>query len=85
MKSIRKEIGSEAGAAVPASVHTRETAPAPALKREYHGFGPVYDGHSRVLILGSFPSVKSRAQNFYYGHPQNRFWPVLAEIFGEVI
>ena len=37
MKSIRKEIGSEAGAAVPASVHTRETAPAPALKREYHG------------------------------------------------
>ena len=96
MKSIRKEIGSEAGAAVPASVHTRETAaaptartretaPAPALKREYHGFGPVYDGHSRVLILGSFPSVKSRAQNFYYGHPQNRFWPVLAAVFGEAV
>ena len=85
MKSIRKEIGSEAGAAVPASVHTRETAPAPALKREYHGFGPVYDGHSRILILGSFPSVKSRAQNFYYGHPQNRFWPVLAAVFGEAV
>ena len=96
MKSIRKEIGSEAGAAVPASVHTRETAaapaartretaPAPALKREYHGFGPVYDGHSRILILGSFPSVKSRTVNFYYGHPQNRFWPVLAAVFGEAV
>ena len=76
MKSIRKEIGSEAGAAVPASVHTRETA---------HGFGPVYDGHSRILILGSFPSVKSRTVNFYYGHPQNRFWPVLAAVFGEAV
>lgn len=45
-----------------------------------HGFGPVYDGCSRVLILGSFPSVKSREENFYYGHAQNRFWPLMARL-----
>lgn len=43
-----------------------------------HEFAPVYDGNSRILILGSFPSVKSREQQFYYGHPQNRFWKVIA-------
>ena len=43
-----------------------------------HTFLPVYDENSKVLILGSFPSVKSREQGFYYGHPQNRFWKVLA-------
>ena len=43
-----------------------------------HPFSPVVDGHSRVLILGSLPSVKSRENHFYYGHPQNRFWKVLA-------
>ena len=48
-----------------------------------HGFGPVYDAHSRVLILGSFPSAASRAQQFYYGHPRNRFWPVLCAVLGE--
>ena len=42
-----------------------------------HGFGPVWDGESRVLILGSMPSPKSRASAFYYMHPQNRFWPVM--------
>lgn len=47
-----------------------------------HGFGPFYDEHSRVLILGSFPSVKSREAQFYYGHPQNRFWRVLAAVYG---
>lgn len=47
-----------------------------------HTFEPVYDSQSRVLILGSFPSVKSREQNFYYGHPQNRFWKVLAQLTG---
>jgi TDG/mug DNA glycosylase family protein len=47
-----------------------------------HGFGPVYDSDSRILILGSFPSVKSREQSFYYGHPQNRFWKVVAAIAG---
>ena len=48
-----------------------------------HPFGPLYDEHSEVLILGSLPSVKSREQNFFYGHPQNRFWPMLAALFGE--
>ena len=43
-----------------------------------HEFAPVYDANSRILILGSFPSVKSREQQFFYGHPQNRFWKVLA-------
>lgn len=47
-----------------------------------HGFGPYYDHGSRVLILGSFPSVKSREQQFFYGHPKNRFWPMVSAIFG---
>ena len=46
-----------------------------------HTFEPVFDKDSRILILGSFPSVKSRANNFYYGHPQNRFWKVLARVY----
>ena len=46
-----------------------------------HTFEPVFNEESKVLILGSFPSVKSRENNFYYGHPQNRFWKVLAQIF----
>ena len=50
-------------------------------KRIMHPFGPLYNGNSRILILGSFPSVKSREQNFFYGHPQNRFWKVLAALF----
>ena len=41
------------------------------------GFDPVYDKDSKVLILGSFPSVKSRRVEFYYGNPQNRFWRVV--------
>ena len=45
-----------------------------------HPFPPLYDEHSRILILGSFPSVKSREQLFFYGHPQNRFWKVLASV-----
>ena len=43
-----------------------------------HPIQPFYDADSRILILGSFPSVKSREQGFFYGHPQNRFWKVLA-------
>lgn len=46
-----------------------------------HPFAPVVDERSRVLILGSMPSPASRRQGFYYGHPQNRFWQVLACIF----
>ncbi len=45
-----------------------------------HEFAPVFNKDSRILILGTFPSVKSREQNFYYGHPQNRFWKILADI-----
>ena len=48
-----------------------------------HTFSPVYNEESRILILGSFPSVKSRENQFYYGHPQNRFWKVIAGIFKE--
>ena len=49
------------------------------------GFSPVFDEHSRILILGSFPSVKSREVAFYYGNPQNRFWRMICDYFGEVI
>lgn len=45
-----------------------------------HPFPPLYDKNSKILILGSFPSVKSREQNFFYGHPQNRFWKVVATV-----
>ena len=50
-----------------------------------HGFPACYDKDSEILILGSFPSVKSREISFYYGHPQNRFWSVLSEVFEENI
>lgn len=50
-----------------------------------HPFGPLYGPDSRVLILGSFPSVKSREISFYYGHPQNRFWKVIPRLFGKDI
>ena len=46
-----------------------------------HPIQPIYNEDSKILILGSFPSVKSREQGFFYGHPQNRFWKVLASIF----
>lgn len=45
-----------------------------------HPFPPLYDKNSKVLILGSFPSVKSREQMFFYGHPQNRFWKVISAV-----
>ena len=45
-----------------------------------HPFPPLYDGASEILILGSLPSVKSREQMFFYGHPQNRFWKVMATV-----
>lgn len=47
-----------------------------------HGFDPVFDERSRVLVLGSFPSVLSRENAFYYGNPQNRFWRVIAACVG---
>ncbi|MEE0775732.1 MAG: DNA-deoxyinosine glycosylase [Bacillota bacterium] len=50
-----------------------------------HPFAPIYDKHSKILILGTFPSVKSREVSFYYGHPQNRFWKVLSQLTGETL
>ena len=51
--------------------------------RVNHDFGPFYNEDSTILILGSFPSVKSREEGFYYSHPQNKFWKVLAAIYNE--
>lgn len=48
-----------------------------------HPFPPLYDDDSEILILGSLPSVKSREQMFFYGHPQNRFWKVMSRVLGE--
>lgn len=53
------------------------------MERIEHPFPPVVDEHCTTLILGSFPSVRSREDGFFYGHPQNRFWKVLAAVFGE--
>lgn len=50
-----------------------------------HGFDPVFNEGSRVLVLGSFPSVLSRENAFYYGNPQNRFWRVMAAVLGEAV
>ena len=46
-----------------------------------HPIAPLFNSESRILILGSFPSVKSRESGFYYGHPQNRFWKVISRVF----
>ena len=48
-----------------------------------HPFPPLFDEDSEILILGSLPSVKSREQMFFYGHPQNRFWPIIAMLLDE--
>ncbi len=48
-----------------------------------HTFNPVWNENSKVLVLGTFPSIKSREYGFYYGHPQNRFWKVAAAITGQ--
>ena len=47
----------------------------------YHPIPPLYDSSSEILILGSFPSVKSREAMFFYGHPQNRFWKMIAAVY----
>lgn len=51
---------------------------------EQHNIPPVFDRQCKILILGSFPSVKSREAEFFYAHPQNRFWRVLADVFCEI-
>lgn len=53
--------------------------------KEYHLIEPIYDKDSKILILGSFPSVKSREANFFYHHPQNRFWRVLAAVYQDTV
>lgn len=53
--------------------------------QESYSFGPVFDRNSRILILGSFPSVQSRAAGFYYANPQNRFWRMIAAVYGEAV
>ena len=47
-------------------------------------FAPVYDKNAHTLIVGTWPSPKSREQGFYYGHPQNRFWPLMARLLREI-
>jgi hypoxanthine-DNA glycosylase len=53
------------------------------MDRIIHPIPPLYDRGSKVLVLGSFPSVKSREAQFFYHHPQNRFWKVLSQVFDE--
>ena len=55
------------------------------MRQLEHPFPPVVDENCRILILGSFPSVKSREQSFFYGHPQNRFWKLISMLFDEEI
>ena len=57
----------------------------PLDRQIIHPFAPVFDPHSRILILGSMPSVLSRRQGFYYGNPQNRFWRVLECVLGDLM
>jgi len=57
----------------------------PGYQHVEHTFEPVYDENSEILILGTFPSVKSRENNFYYGHPQNRFWKLIAGLTKEPV
>ena len=64
----------QANAACPACVMEKESV--------IHPFAPVWDENCRILVLGTFPSVKSRENAFYYGHPQNRFWRMLGMVYG---
>ncbi len=59
--------------------------PNKVMEKLIHPLKPIYNKNSKILILGSFPSVYSRKRSFYYAHPQNRFWPVLEKIFNEKI
>ncbi len=54
-------------------------------EKVWHTLPPLYNDHSRVLILGTMPSPKSREAGFYYAHPQNRFWRVLSAVLGETL
>ena len=54
-------------------------------QRIVHPFPPTFDENSTILILGSFPSIKTRESGYFYGHPQNRFWRVMAALYGEQV
>ena len=56
-----------------------------AAEQLVHPFPPTWDEHSEILILGSFPSVKSREMAYFYGHPQNRFWRIVAALYEDDI
>ncbi|MBR5581226.1 MAG: DNA-deoxyinosine glycosylase [Treponema sp.] len=60
---------------------TTDTSSCSSSNLQFHPFPPVFDSRSRILILGSFPSVRSREEGFFYGHPRNRFWQVLHLVF----
>lgn len=66
-------------------MYNHRSRPAEGVKTMIHPFEPFFDRQSRILILGSFPSVASRAQGFYYGHPRNRFWRVTSAVFGAAV
>lgn len=91
INSFVLSIARDGGVAAPLSRRRQKLEPEEYIAEELppgyvhakHGFEPVYDRHSRILILGSFPSVKSRETSFYYGHPQNRFWKLLAALTGQ--
>ena len=55
------------------------------LEHVTHDFQPIYNGESRILMLGTMPSPKSREVGFYYGHPRNRFWKVVSDVCGEAL
>ena len=67
------------------TVRPKKESPQEHFSHVVHTFEPVYDSDSRILILGTFPSVKSRENQFYYGHPQNRFWKVLSALTEEPV
>lgn len=63
----------------PGPAHAAAENPTPGQ----HPFAPVWDAQCRILVLGSYPSPQSRAQGFFYGHPRNRFWPLMASLLGQ--
>ena len=65
-----------------ATIHEKNDAKS-GQSRLFHKFEPIFDENSRILILGTFPSVKSREQDFYYAHPRNRFWNILSKLTQE--
>jgi len=79
-KAVRKKAETTT-LSMPKSSNTtpsKEAGPSPA----FHPFDPIVDETSRILILGSFPSLKSFENNFYYAHPRNQFWLILSKIYG---